>query len=100
MDTFSTLARRVVTTAPVTTLYLLSTGAFWLIMVMLPDSRLNVVLFYIFALPSYLGSLVATVVSTSFGWTPGWWVPVGLSVAADVLIVFPVRWFGRAALQV
>jgi Na+/melibiose symporter-like transporter len=90
--------RRIFTTAPVTSVYLLSTAAFWFIMAVLPDSPVNVVLFYLFGLPSYIGSLVATLLSTSWGWTPVWWMPTGLAVGIDLILFLPMRGLFRKGL--
>jgi Na+/melibiose symporter-like transporter len=91
--------RRIFTTAPVTSVYLLSTAAFWFIMAVLPDPRLNVVLFYIFGLPSYIGSLVAALLSTSWGWTPVWWLPIALAVGTDLILFLPMRCSRRASID-
>ena len=85
------LTRRVFTTAPVTAVFTLSTAAFWVSMGLVSNEAVSLVLFYMFALPSYIVSLISMGVSASFGWAPSRWIAVGLCVAADLILFCVLR---------
>ncbi len=61
------IARRVFTTAPITTVFVLSAATFWLSVALTPMDTLIPLFFYIFALPWYTASLVGMAVGTSLG---------------------------------
>jgi len=90
-------AQRVFKTAPLTTIYAVSTALFWAIASTVANQAVLLVLFYLFALPSYLISLGATVIGISQGWRPSVWVAVGMCVAGDLTLNLSVafmRWIG------
>ena len=90
------IARRVFTSAPVTSVFVLSTSAFWLIEVLAPNRAVASVLFYLFALPSYLVSLLGMAISYSLGMPPSRWVAVALCIGVDLILILPLRSLGRA----
>jgi hypothetical protein len=58
---------------------------------MVAPSPWSMVLFFMLALPYYLAALGVAVLSHSLGLSAGWTAVVGLAIAADVAVVFPLR---------
>jgi hypothetical protein len=79
--------RRIFLTAPVTTVYLLSSAGFMLAATLAPNRAVQLVFFYLLAIPSYVVGLVSVALAVSLGVTPTWWIAPGLCVVVDAVIV-------------
>ncbi len=81
-------AKRIIAAWPLTVIMLASFGGFALSAAV--PGPWSLVLFYMVALPYYLGALVVSAVSQSLGVPASWFVVFGVAFALDIGVLLPL----------